>query len=194
MFMRQRRDQRALGIVLLFAAILSVAAFVPVSPRSDEATTVILVRHAEKAVTPGNDPALDSVGQRRARDLATTLRNAKIGAILVTQYQRTSLTAEPLARATGIRSRVVDTRVGVEAHAKAVADAARAEGEKSVLVVGHSNTIPLIVRALGGTAEPMADEDYDDLYVVMIAPSGSARTIHARYGAPAHSTKTTTTQ
>ncbi|HJU87937.1 MAG TPA: phosphoglycerate mutase family protein [Gemmatimonadaceae bacterium] len=180
--------------MLLLAAILSLAAFLPSPSRSDGATTVILVRHAEKAAAPGNDPVLDSTGERRARDLAATLRNAKVGAILVTQYQRTQLTAAPLARATGITPRIVDTRAGGEAHAKSVADAARGEVGKTVLVVGHSNTIPSIVSALGATAEPIADDDYDDLYVVMISSSGAARAIHARYGAPARSTKAAATQ
>jgi broad specificity phosphatase PhoE len=187
MLRQSRRSARALMAPLALGAILSLAAFLPFPSRGGGATTVILVRHAEKALTPGDDPVLDSIGQRRARALARALLHTKVDAILVTQYQRTRLTAEPVALASGVTPRVVDTRAGGAAHAMAVADAARAEVGKTVLVVGHSNTIPAIVRALGGSAEAMADGDYDDLYVVIIPSSGAARTIHARYGAPARS-------
>jgi phosphohistidine phosphatase SixA len=193
MLRQSRRSARvltsplALGAILSFAAAFPLPLPLPLPAQGGGTTTVILVRHAEKATVPANDPVLDSAGQRRAKALAVVLRDSRVDRILVTQYQRTRLTAEAVARAAGITPHVIDTRAGGAAHARAVADAARAEVGRTVLVVGHSNTIPAIVRALGGSAGAMADEDYDDLFVVIIPPSGAVRTIHARYGARAHS-------
>jgi broad specificity phosphatase PhoE len=183
--MTRQLRQRVTMAVAIVLALLSSAAFQ--RPQDAGVTTVILVRHAEKAREPGDDPALDSLGQQRALDLAESLRGAGVDVILVTQYKRTGLTAEPLARTLHLTPRVIDTRMGGRAHVASVVDAAHAERGKTVLVVGHSNTIPLIVRALGGSAADMADADYDNLYVVMIDGDGSARTIRSRFGAAAHS-------
>lgn len=184
--MRRSHPPRALAGVLVFLAVILLAGFQ--AAQADATTTIFLVRHAEKAVTPGDDPALDSVGEVRARALAAALRDARIQKVLVTQYRRTALTAAPLAQTLGVTPTVIDTRAGGAAHVKAVADAARVARGEAVLVVGHSNTIPLIVRELGGTAEPMADADYDDLYIVILPATGTPRTVHARYGAP-HSSR-----
>ncbi len=181
---RQHFSRAAAGIIALLAIVL-LAGF---QARQDGTTTIYLVRHAEKASTPADDPALDSLGQARARSLADALKDAGVRRVVVTQYRRTGLTAAPLASAAGVTPIVVDTRMGGAAHVKAVADSARAARGESVLVVGHSNTIPLIVRELGGTAEPLTDDDYDDLFIVLIPPSGAVRTVHARYGAP-HSSR-----
>lgn len=183
--MRRQHLARAIaGMSVLFMIVL-LAGF---QARQDATTTIYLVRHAEKAATPADDPALDSLGQARARALADALEDAAVSRVIVTTYRRTALTAAPLATAAGVTPIVVDTRMGGAAHAKAVADSARAMRGSSVLVVGHSNTIPLIVRELGGTAEPLTDDDYDDLFIVLIPPSGAVRTVHARYGAP-HSSR-----
>lgn len=181
-----RRLRYATAPFLALALLLVLAAFL--SPRGGSAgtTTVILVRHAEKATAPADDPPLDAVGERRAQALAAALGDTKVDVVLVTQYRRTAFTAAPLAAASGLTPRVVDTRMGGAAHAGAVADAVRAESGKTVLVVGHSNTIPAIVRALGGKAVDMQDADYDDLYILVMSAAGT-RTIHARYGAPASS-------
>jgi broad specificity phosphatase PhoE len=181
MRMRRQHLSRTVTGLLALVVVVLLAGF---RAREDATTTIYLVRHAEKAAAPADDPALDALGQARARALAHSLENAGIDRVVVTQYRRTGLTAAPLAGAAGVTPIVVDTRMGGAAHAKVVADSARAVRGASVLVVGHSNTIPLIVRELGGTAEPLTDDDYDDLFVVLIPPSGPVRTVHARYGAP----------
>jgi bisphosphoglycerate-dependent phosphoglycerate mutase len=71
-------------------------------------------------------------------------------------------------------------------HAKAIADTIRATyAGRTVLVVGHSNTVPAIVAALGGAPSPdLCDEQYDALFTVVVAPDGKARVVKARFGAP----------
>ena len=147
-------------------------------------TVVILVRHGEKAPAPANDPVLDSTGLRRAEMLLDVVRDANITAVYTTPYARTRLTGEPVARKLGLTPSVVDTRGGTPAHVQAVADRVLAEQRgRTTLVVGHSNTIPLIVRALGGSApDQLEDHEYDNLFIVTIPASGPATTVRARYG------------
>ena len=147
-------------------------------------TTIILVRHAEKAPAPANDPPLDSIGMHRARMLLDVVRDANVGAVYITPFARTRLTADPVAKARGLTPIVVPTTGGGAVHVTTVADRVRAEQRgRTTLVVGHSNTIPAIVRALGGTAPAeLAEHQYDDLFVVTILPSGEVTTLRARYG------------
>jgi broad specificity phosphatase PhoE len=146
-------------------------------------TTVLLVRHAERPA--GGDPSLDAVGQARAQALADALASAGVTAIYTTQYRRTQETAAPLAQRLGITAQVIAAQGGesVGAHVSEVASAIRTRHAGGVvLVVGHSNTIPLIVRALGGTAPDLAESEYANLFVVTLPASGAVRTIRAKYG------------
>ena len=148
-------------------------------------TTVLLVRHAEKADTT-RDPVLSAAGTRRADALADSLARAKVDAIVVTQFQRTRLTAEPIAQRLGLTPVVIPAAAPTEAHAAAVAGMIlnRFAG-KTVLVVGHSNTVPAIIHALG-VSEPVtiADAEYDAFFVVRVAPDGRATLVRSRYGEP----------
>ena len=144
-------------------------------------TTVILVRHAEKAAEPAADPPLTAAGQARAKALRDAVREAGVSAIITTQYERTRATAAPIAKALGITPEVVNA--GGRTHAQDVADAIIKHPGQTVLVVGHSNTVPEIIRALGADVPAICDATYDNLYVVLLPPSGGARVIMAKYGA-----------
>jgi broad specificity phosphatase PhoE len=162
-------------IVLLLAAAPLVAQRPP--------TTVILVRHAEKAATPTDDPPLTEVGEARARALMAIARDAGVTAIITTQFTRTRETARPAAESLHITPEVA--RVGGSQHVQDVARMILAHAGGVVLVVGHSNTIPAIVAALGAPQPPpICDSEYDGLYVVTVPASGAARVIRARYGIP----------
>ena len=55
---------------------------------------------------------------------------------------------------------------------------------KTVLVVGHSNTVAAIVAALGGAAfRDFCEPEYDNLVTVVIDNGGAVRTVRAKYGA-----------
>ena len=150
------------------------------------ATTVILVRHAEKAAEPAADPPLTPEGEVRARALIAVARDAGVTTIITTQFVRTKATAEPIANALHITPTVVDARA--KTHAQDVAqNILTSHAGETVLVVGHSNTLPAIIAALGaGQVAPICDSEYDGLYVVTIPGSGGgpAHVIRARYGAP----------
>ena len=146
-------------------------------------TTVLVVRHAERPA--GGDPSLDAAGQARAQALADALASAGVTAIYTTQYRRTQETAAPLAQRLGITAQVIAAQGGesVGAHVNEVASAIRTRHAGGVvLVVGHSNTVPLIVRALGGSAPDIAESDHANLFIVTLPASGATRTVRAKYG------------
>ena len=143
-------------------------------------TTVILVRHAEKAAMPASDPPLTKQGQRRARALAELARDGGVTAIITTPYVRTRSTAAPAAEELHLTLETVNPSAA-ETAKRILAEHA---GEV-VLVVGHSNTVPAIVAALGASEPPsICDSEYDGLYVVTVPASGAAHVIRARYGEP----------
>lgn len=167
-------------------AILVAVAGATVAPRAAAAqpSMVILVRHAEKAAVPGDDPPLSDIGQQRARDLAASLVASPPSAIVVSSRQRTALTAEAVAKATGVTPQVISLEGGGAAHIAAVAAAVKAQ-KGVVLVVGHSNTVPAVIKALGGPALPdICDATYAHFFVLQPATSTQAASlVIARYGA-----------
>jgi broad specificity phosphatase PhoE len=163
---------------LLLAATLSLLA-----ATSAAAQTVILVRHAEKA-DQTSDPILSTPGEERARALAADLPDASVDFVIVTPLQRTRMTAAPTAAANGVTPTEIGFDGGAAAHVAAVVERVRAQpADSTVLVVGHSNTIPLIARGLGAQSADMADCEYDRLTIVVLG-DGSPVTINGRYGQP----------
>ena len=148
-------------------------------------STVILVRHAEKAAAPANDPVLSAEGAQRAADLAVALASAHVTSVVTTQLQRTQLTAKPVLDAIGKAAIVVPVSSPVSAHVDAVAAAVRARPAGDVvLVVGHSNTIPAILAALGGPKLPdLCDGQYSVIFILEYPAAGAPHLIRAKYGA-----------
>ena len=70
-------------------------------------------------------------------------------------------------------------------HVQDVVNAVKKHAGHTVLVVGHSNTVPAIVAALGAKRPAaICDPEYDNLFIVTIAADGKAAVVHAKYGAP----------
>jgi len=139
---------------------------------SAQPSMVILVRHAEKAAVAGNDPPLSEVGTERASALAVAMAASKPSAIVVSNLQRTALTAAVVAKQTGVTPTVVGMEGGSAGHIAAGATAV--QGSKGVgLVVGHSNTVPAIIKALGGPTLPdICDATYGNFFVLTPARDG----------------------
>lgn len=172
---------RSLPLVLLGTAF-ALAQMPPV--KSDDttkpaastakATTIFIVRHAEKAGASG-DVELSEVGEKRAACLAGALSGAKLDAIYTTEYKRTKNTAAPAAARSGVAPTVIS---GADMNGL-IAALKKAEGQ-TVLVVGHSNTVPAIIERLGGPKFTIKDEEYDHLYVVTLI-HGQASVASLRY-------------
>jgi len=148
-----------------------------------QSTTVIIVRHAEKAATPADDPPLTTAGETRAKALWDVVKDAGVDAIITTQFVRTKETAAPTAKMLKLTPHVINTSDGN--HAKLVVAAIRKHAGQTILVVGHSNTVPSIIAALGAEKPPpICDLEYDNLYVVTFGPRAKPRLIHSRFGEP----------
>lgn len=141
-------------------------------------TTVLLVRHAEKQA--GDDPALTEPGRARAAALAHVGLRAGVAAVYATTLRRTSLTVKPLADALDLEV----TTLAPDATAELVARLRTAHPGQTVIVAGHSNTIPEILAALGVPGVTIDHDDYDDLFVVHLDGDGRVTSTHLQYGAP----------
>jgi len=122
-----------------------------------------IVRHAEKASAPADNPPLTLAGQQRAIALYDTLRDKKVHSIFVSQYLRTQQTAQPSANLLQISPTQYNASEPVENLVMRL----RANARPNTLVVGHSNTVPGIILSLTGTAiNPISDNDYDNLFII----------------------------
>lgn len=147
---------------------------------------VFIVRHAEKA-DGTDDPSLSEAGKARAEALAVALRDAKVAAIFVTPLKRTAETAAPLAAAARQVPTAVAFGASSGAHIASVAAAVRASTAASVLVVGHSNTVPALISALGGPTMPnLCDAAYANLFILRIPAEGAPTLVRTLYGADDH--------
>jgi broad specificity phosphatase PhoE len=126
-------------------------------------STIFIVRHAEKAESAGNDPDLAEAGRIRAEALAKMLKDAGVTAIYATEFKRTQQTAAPLAKILGLNATIIPAKETSTLIAK-LRDSAG-----NVLVIGHGNTIPDLIKGLGvATPIHIAENDYDNLFVLLL--------------------------
>lgn len=172
---------RCMRIALLLACSLIAGCATPVRDADRIATTFIVVRHAEK-VDASRDPDLSATGHQRAIALAARLDDQRLDAIYATEFKRTGQTVAPTAAS----HRVAITPYAAGQPATAFAAGLRsAHPRGSVLVAGHSNTVPGIVAALCACeVAPIPDHEYDRLSIVRIDADGHAQLAVERYGAP----------
>lgn len=146
-----------------------------------------VVRHAEREDDGSDDPGLSETGRARAFALADTLADVAIDAVYTTQLRRTVDTAAPLlaARQVPVHQWPVE-RGQAASHVSALAEAlCSRHNEASILVVGHSNTVPQLVAALGGRSEALISErEYDHFYQLRLASGQDAELMRLRFGAP----------
>ena len=116
------------------------------------------------------DPPLSTEGEARAQKLAAMLADAGVKDIFATEFKRTQDTAKPLAMKTG----VAVERIGSTDTALLVAKI-KSHPNDVVLVVGHSNTLPAILKALAGVDVSIADNEYDNLFIVVPATGTMTR-------------------
>jgi len=172
-------------ITILFFAVLALSNFNALAQK----TTIWLVRHAEKqtAEMSGADPSLSEIGVHRAADLAKVLKHYPIGTIYSTNYKRTLSTAAPLAAELKLSPVVYDAKDITAIATKALQD----NKGKQVLIVGHSNTLIPIIKALNAEVPfaELTDNDYDMIFKVVIDENGKAKLTIGYYGDLHHSTE-----
>nr|WP_320126718.1 histidine phosphatase family protein [uncultured Shewanella sp.] len=164
---------------LVFFTCLGLA---PINPAHAENRLIILVRHAEKADTPANDPQLSPKGEMRATSLITALSRTPLSQLIATQYQRTQQTLAPIAEARHLPVTIVEAAKPIEEHIQLIVEQVHAV-RGNTLIAGHSNTVPLIIKALGGPeVQEIGEEDYSQLFLLSLNDGQPASLIATRYG------------
>ena len=155
---------KALALFLLIFVSVSIASAQPI---------VVIVRHAEKAANGGNDADLSSAGRARAEALARILKDSGITAIFTSEFKRTQETAAPTATATHVTPTVV------AAKDTAALVASLHQLNDNALVVGHGDTIPNIIKALGiNIPIDIPDPDYSELLIVILGDKPQLFRLH----------------
>lgn len=155
---------------LALLATLGLLAGCASAPRAQTVATFVLVRHAEKAADDARDPSLSDAGRARVARLVARLHDHRIVAVYATAFRRAQQTAAPVAADHGLAVVTYDA-------AQPAADLARALRRTypagTVLVVGHSNTVPALAQALCGcTIGPTADSEYGRRIAVSVRSDG----------------------
>jgi 2,3-bisphosphoglycerate-dependent phosphoglycerate mutase len=150
---------------------------------AETVTTVVVVRHAEKAADQGSDPHLTEAGRARAELLADLLEVQPIGGLYSSEYHRTRETLVPLSQRRGVGIVTIGAR---ETAATLTAERLLTDhAGQTVVIASHSNLVPEIVEALTGESVAEIDESiYDDLFVVSVHADGSAHALRLKYGEP----------
>ncbi|MDQ2974338.1 MAG: histidine phosphatase family protein [Acidobacteriota bacterium] len=179
---RPRKRSRIAIPCLVLIALLSANAFPAGAGTVDQPSmTVILVRHAEKAIVPpeNKDPDLSPAGLARAQELRRMFGDTGITAIYATQYKRTQQTVKPLAERLGLPVTKIDAKKTSD-----LVKQIRSRGAGQVIfIAGHNNSVPEIIAALGGPKLPIIPEtEYDNLYILNVQSDGSAKLVKMKYG------------
>lgn len=143
-----------------------------------EGTTVILIRHAERLAAPGNDdPHLSAAGKKRAKRLLQVLSQANVSAIYTSEFIRTKETAQPLAHTLGLTPIELTEAPDIER------DILLNQAGKTVLVVGHTDTVPEVIRLLGDdSGHEIGGEEFDNMFVATVLGASRVRVTRLKYG------------
>ncbi|WP_438862728.1 SixA phosphatase family protein [Neptunicella sp.] len=128
--------------------------------------TLYFTRHAEKLESATSDPALSPKGLKRAKNLAKFLQDKNIKAVYSTDYKRTEQTAKPTAEQFELPIIVY------KANELPTVAAMLNEQQQNALIVGHSNTTPMLVHLSGGEAQSIDESRYGDVYAVTYSQQG----------------------
>jgi broad specificity phosphatase PhoE len=171
----RRRTALAIGAFLL----LLLPAF------ANAQRAAFIVRHAEKAID-SNEPSvpLSPAGAERARRLASMLKDAGIAAIYSTDFVRTRATVEPLAEILKLPIQIYAPKdaQGKPTAAPLLDQITRRNKNDVVLVVGHSDTVPVLIESLKiAQRVEIAAGEYDNLFLVLPGAAGGPLLLRLRY-------------
>lgn len=150
--------------------------------RSPPITTVLLLRHADRA---GSADQLSTAGEQRAQELLHVVQKAGLSAVFVSNTQRSQQTAQPLLTALNLTAEPAYPYQGGSAPTE-VLDRIRNEFVgRTVLLLAHSDTLGAIVQALHGDPASCAlqGEEFDNLCVVTLVGPWKTGVVNLQYGA-----------
>nr|WP_297348052.1 histidine phosphatase family protein [uncultured Glaciecola sp.] len=142
-------------------------------------SVIFLIRHFEKKSTDANakqnkDPELTTQGQARAQLLASFLADKNVTTVFSTNYKRTIQTATPTAKQNGSSVTFYNPRDLADLALQLQAMSTKGKG--NILIVGHSNTTPQLLKLLGGPDKPLSENDYGDLFYLTIGDANQLKT------------------
>lgn len=150
------------ALMLLALAACQTAAPPPKGP------SFYVMRHLQKG--EGEDPSLSVEGRADARRLIGFFAAERPRVVYVSTTRRAYETAAPVARKYRLKVRRYDPADTPGLVARVLAE------RGSVLVVGHSNTVPEIVERLGGERPaPLTETDYGDVWHLWGTPRRTER-------------------
>lgn len=146
---------------------------------AQDATTFILVRHAEKADDGTRNPPLNEEGQQRSANLAGLLANQDVTALYSTPFKRTMETLQPIAEAKGIEVQNYDPY----AKGEWLQSLAEKHPGGTVVISGHSNTIPALANDLLGneTFTQFDESDYTNLIIIVASEVGKGKLVRLKF-------------
>lgn len=176
-----------LTATLLAFLAMALLAWFPASA-AEHPTLVFVVRHAEKAKDDPRDPKLNEMGLRRALNLARLLSAAEVTHLFSSQFHRTRQTLAPLAQ----QQELEIQEISAHEPDKQVRALRQLPPGSVAVVAGHSNTVPELIRLLGGSVNELRhtkdgdwlnDDEHDRLFLIILqAGSHGTRTLEMRYG------------
>lgn len=141
-----------------------------------KATTIAIVRHAEKKDNSANSP-LTKAGECRAESLARILKNSGISVVFSTDLERTRETVNNYAASQA-------PKIGIQYYSN-TKDAANLITSKypgkSVLVAAHSGTVEQLVQELDAGSVPPIGNEFNNLLVVTIPSNGAPSVTRMKY-------------
>ena len=155
-----------LTFFLLFFSLVTAA-----TCQETNETTIILVRHAEKDTVGGNDPSLSALGKERADRLQVALKEYKPDFFYSSNFKRTKETAKPWATQLDKPVKTYDPNNQYQ-----FAELLKLQTGKTIVVVGHSNTVPALLNLLtaGNEYKQLPDSEYKKIFVVTVKKDGTA--------------------
>ena len=171
--------------ICLFLFLASITVF----GQSNSELRIVLVRKEKKMTDKPKerDPELTEKGIQRAEVLAKELEDTGVDVAYSTDYKRTRNTAQPTATLNKIAVQIYDASKLKEFAAKVIKE----DQNKTILIVGHSNTVLETMEALGGTrpVEAIADQEYDNAFMMLIKADGTINVGVIKYGAASSNTE-----
>jgi len=149
---------------------------IPLRPEGfEDATTILLVRHAEK-IQGVDNPGLTDEGLARAERLANLVLPLDIQEVFMTSFRRTIFTARPLA---SVHELPVST-YNTQQYDNVIGKIFTKRAGKNVIIYGHSNTTPELTNLITGNTnlKNIPDDEYDNLYIVTSKGKGAESVVY----------------
>lgn len=169
------------------ALLTAVLLLLPAAAAAQQ--SIVIVRHAERQTGEGDD-GLSETGRHRADRLAALLKDAGITHIFVSDRRRTLETAQPLAK---VRN-VSPSRIAIPAQGRGKIDPSELQVRATllaisrlprtavVLIVGHSNTVPIFLTRLGSSPSiTIPETEFDNLFVVTPRATRAPSVVRLRF-------------